>query len=177
MCRKRSLFVVALLAVNAFPAAAQTEITVVAPAPTVDTSVQLHRDVVIIGTAFMPADVVNRILAFDRNGDDRIAKDELPERMQTLIERADLNGDGVLVAQEVERLVDLTASTARANPLSVRSKSVGMADVVSDLRLPQPKHDLAMALAKNYAVPRNVKQPGESRRVRLDGPPARPAGR
>src|SRR5262249_8203431 len=40
--------------------------------------------------------VVERIMSFDKNKDGKITKDELPERMQFLIERGDANKDGAL---------------------------------------------------------------------------------
>jgi len=37
----------------------------------------------------------------DKNGDGKLTKDEVPERMQRLIERADSNGDGAVDKQEL----------------------------------------------------------------------------
>ena len=46
--------------------------------------------------------IVERLMAFDKNKDGKIAKDELPERMQDLIARGDTNKDGVLDKDEIE---------------------------------------------------------------------------
>ena len=43
-------------------------------------------------------------MAFDKNKDGKIAKDELPERMQDLIARGDTNKDGVLDKDEIKAL-------------------------------------------------------------------------
>ena len=102
------------------------------------------------------ASVVSRILSFDADRDGRVAKEELPERMQGLAERADQDGDGVLSTPEVETLLRETSVEPRRFTVSFRPHAFGLADVVSDLRLPQPKHDLALALVKAYPVPRNV---------------------
>lgn len=46
----------------------------------------------------------DRLLQFDDNGDGKVAKDELPEQMQQLLERGDTNDDGALDRAELERL-------------------------------------------------------------------------
>jgi hypothetical protein len=49
-------------------------------------------------------DLVERLMAYDKNGDGKVTKDELPERMQGLIEQGDRNGDGALDRDEIRRL-------------------------------------------------------------------------
>jgi Ca2+-binding EF-hand superfamily protein len=49
----------------------------------------------------MSGEVVERIFGFDANKDGKLTADELPERMKSLLERADANKDGVLDRQEV----------------------------------------------------------------------------
>lgn len=49
----------------------------------------------------MSGEVVERIFGFDANQDGKLTADELPERMKSLLERADANKDGVLDRQEV----------------------------------------------------------------------------
>ena len=42
-------------------------------------------------------------MRFDRNGDGKVSKDELPEPMrERMLERADADGDGVIDKQEAE---------------------------------------------------------------------------
>jgi len=48
-----------------------------------------------------PEDLVNRMMAFDKNSDGKLAKDELPERMQNIMDRADANKDGFLDKAEL----------------------------------------------------------------------------
>ena len=45
-----------------------------------------------------------RVLSFDENGDGKISKDELPERMQGLMERGDADGDGALDKDELAKI-------------------------------------------------------------------------
>jgi hypothetical protein len=49
-------------------------------------------------------DIVERIMSFDKNKDGKITKDELPERMQFLIEKGDTNKDGALDKEEIKKL-------------------------------------------------------------------------
>jgi hypothetical protein len=51
-----------------------------------------------------PADMVKRLMAFDKNGDGKLAKDELSSRMQGLLDRADKNGDGFADEEELMNL-------------------------------------------------------------------------
>jgi hypothetical protein len=48
--------------------------------------------------------LVDRIMAYDKNGDGKISKDELPERMQHLIAMGDTNKDGFLDEDEIRKL-------------------------------------------------------------------------
>ena len=45
--------------------------------------------------------LVKRLMAFDRNGDGVLTSDELPERMQSLMAKADANHDGKLTPDEI----------------------------------------------------------------------------
>lgn len=46
-------------------------------------------------------ETVKTLMAFDANGDGKLRKSELPERMQGIFERSDANRDGVLTADEI----------------------------------------------------------------------------
>jgi hypothetical protein len=48
--------------------------------------------------------IVDRIMSFDKNKDGKITKDELPERLQNLIEKGDTNKDGALDKDEIKAL-------------------------------------------------------------------------
>jgi hypothetical protein len=48
--------------------------------------------------------IVERLLAFDKNNDGKITADELPERMQHLIALGDINKDGALDKEEIQKL-------------------------------------------------------------------------
>jgi hypothetical protein len=55
-------------------------------------------------------DLVERVMSYDKDGDGKVTRDELPARMHNLIDQGDRNGDGALDRDEVERLA------ARNNP-------------------------------------------------------------
>lgn len=56
-----------------------------------------------------PDELVTTLMGFDKNGDGKLTKAELPERMQGLFDRSDSNKDGVLTAAELKQ----TASVPR----------------------------------------------------------------
>ena len=49
-------------------------------------------------------EAVNTYLAFDKNNDGKLAREEVPERMQGIFERGDANHDGVLTAEELRAM-------------------------------------------------------------------------
>ena len=49
-------------------------------------------------------DFVERIMSNDGNGDGKITREELPERMQRMFDRIDADGDGFIVRAEVEQM-------------------------------------------------------------------------
>lgn len=51
-------------------------------------------------------DLIERLMSYDKNGDGKVTKDELPERMHGLIEQGDRNGDGALDRDEIRRLAE-----------------------------------------------------------------------
>lgn len=62
------------------------------------------------------AATVKTLMEFDRNGDGSLTKDELPERMQHVIARADSNDDEIATQEELTAMAlkDVTASNPRA---------------------------------------------------------------
>jgi EF hand len=48
--------------------------------------------------------IVERLMAFDKNKDGKVTKDELPERMQGLIAKGDTNKDGALDRDEIRKM-------------------------------------------------------------------------
>jgi hypothetical protein len=57
-------------------------------------------------------DIVERIMAMDKNKDGKITRDELPERMQFLVDLGDTNKDGALDRDEIRNLVTKHAGGA-----------------------------------------------------------------
>ena len=52
------------------------------------------------------------MLQFDKNGDGKLSKDELPERMASMMERGDVNKDGFLSRDELVQLARAQAAAA-----------------------------------------------------------------
>ena len=48
--------------------------------------------------------MVKNLMAYDKNGDGKLSKDELPERMQGMLERGDTNKDGFLTPDEIRTM-------------------------------------------------------------------------
>jgi Ca2+-binding EF-hand superfamily protein len=48
-----------------------------------------------------PDETVQRLMVLDRNGDGVLSKDEIPERMQGLFARIDINNDGRITSDEI----------------------------------------------------------------------------
>jgi hypothetical protein len=113
------------------------------------------------GSARSPAAVIERLVSFDVNADDRISRDELPERMQGLLARCDRNEDAALDSDEIRALVN--AASSGATLVSFRSRtSEGLPGVVRDLKLPPAKHLRALVIVGAQKPPRNVNDPASS---------------
>jgi mono/diheme cytochrome c family protein len=60
-------------------------------------------------------ELVKTLMAFDRNGDGKLQKDELPDRWQEIFKRADTNHDGVLTPEEIRKYAEAQAGTAASS--------------------------------------------------------------
>jgi Ca2+-binding EF-hand superfamily protein len=50
-----------------------------------------------------PADMTETLFSYDKNKDGKLTREELPERMQGILERADADRDGFLTREEVQK--------------------------------------------------------------------------
>jgi len=105
-----------------------------------------------------PLSVTERLLSFDANKDHRISRDELPERMQGLIERGDRNADGVLDVEEIRALVS-AASSQRVGGRFHPQPAEGLSGVISDLKLPPEKHARASEIVSAQKGFLNLNEP------------------
>ncbi len=151
---RRNRFI--LLALLTMTVTAGVQAQVVAPVPPA-MFVQAHPDGVARVTA---ADVVARMLSFDRNDDGKVEKAELAERMQPTVARGDVDGDGALDMAELRALASAPAQDgfpkffgsgsygfADETSLSSRSRIDGALD---DLVLAGPVRERAAAIVTAY---------------------------
>lgn len=61
-----------------------------------------------------PTETVKTLMQFDKNSDGKLAKDEVPERMQGVFERGDADKDGFISADEVKAAAAAPAGGAGA---------------------------------------------------------------
>ena len=83
----RTLLATGAMLIGVAAAAAQ------APSPRPAVLITESPPAAIAGPARSPAAVIERLVSFDVNADDRVSRDELPERMQGLVARGDRNAD------------------------------------------------------------------------------------
>jgi hypothetical protein len=120
-------------------------------------------------------DVTERIMAFDKNKDGKVTRDELPDRMHHLIELGDTNKDGALDRDEVWKMAAKVAAISgvfgggpvRIGPgpgpgpgagvrggfgigNAVRFPPDAVEGVVEDLKLSGKKMEQAMAAVKAH---------------------------
>lgn len=62
--------------------------------------------------ASSPDELADTLMAFDRNNDGRLARDEVPERFQGLFDRADGNKDGALTRDELKESATAAAQSS-----------------------------------------------------------------
>ncbi len=62
----------------------------------------------------LPEEIVKELLEFDLNKDGQISKDELSERMQSMITRGDLNHDDILNHEELLKLAEAQSASAQS---------------------------------------------------------------
>jgi hypothetical protein len=108
-------------------------------------------------------DVLARMMSFDRDGDGRVEKSEVPERMHGLVTRGDVSGDERLDTSEIHALLTATTTSSAVTDrgftgspgymfgdqvsLSSRSHIEG---ALEDLRLASPAREEAAAIVKNF---------------------------
>ena len=111
-------------------------------------------------TGRMPthAAVVDRLLSFAGDGDNRITPEELPERMQGLVSRGDKNQDGSLTPDEVVALVHKAAPAQRIQRFTVRG-AASLPEIIADLKLPPVTHARAMEILKEHSVSHTINDP------------------
>jgi hypothetical protein len=112
-------------------------------------------------------DIVEWLLSFDKDKKSKITKEDLPERMQFLIEKGDTNKDGALDRDEIRKLASTPGGLGPVGfGVQVRGGSSsggnasfagpgpgpggGIEGVVDDLKLPGKKKEQALAVARAH---------------------------
>jgi hypothetical protein len=132
-----------------------------APAPRPAVLFTEVRPTPFVGPTRSPNAVIERLVSFDANADQRISPDELPERMQGLVARGDKNADAALDPDEIRALVH--AALSPPTKVSFRSQpSEGLSGVINDLKLPPEKHARAVVILSLYKLPRGINDPASS---------------
>ena len=49
--------------------------------------------------------MLRRFLSLDKNGDDKVSREEMPDRLQGMLQRFDKDGDGALSEQELKEAI------------------------------------------------------------------------
>ena len=109
--------------------------------------------------------VIARVMAFDANGDGRVAGVELPDRMLDIVTRGDRNGDAALDREEVRAITSSSMEIGRGigmplrRPLGVRltvpvPRDPGFAGLIHDLKLPADRRARALAALAEAEVDR-----------------------
>jgi Ca2+-binding EF-hand superfamily protein len=99
-----------------------------------------------------PDETVQRLMSLDKNGDDTLTKDEVPERLQGLFTRTDANHDGKLTPDEIRA----SASTqAGPNGRPQRSGEATRMDPV--LAAIDTDHDGILSPAEIASAPTTLK--------------------
>jgi hypothetical protein len=104
-------------------------------------------------------EVVARLLSFDRNHDGRVEKDEVAERMYTVVARGDVDGDGALDGSEIHALATTPPPKKQVFEQGFRytfadqtglSSRAHIERSLDDLRLETSTKERALAVARTY---------------------------
>ena len=107
-------------------------------------------------------DIVARLMQFDRNHDFKLAIDELPERMQTLVVRGDKSDDLMLDAREIRRMTEIgpampvlfsspTFGSYGFGDTGTLSSRTHIENTIEDLRLEPDANEAAKRIAAAFA--------------------------
>ena len=114
-------------------------------------------------TVVSPDQVVARLMMFDRNGDGKVATAELSERMQVIVARGDIGGDGALDDLEIRAMtlkpLEFVATATKNRQFGGYSfgDTVGLStrthilNTITDLRLASAANDEARRIASAFA--------------------------
>ena len=105
-----------------------------------------------------PDQLVARLMSFDRDGDRKVTKEELAERLENLLEAADASGDGVLDEAEIRLVAEQPPTQVVVRGFQAgrygfadegsQSSRLHIEGALEDLRLASPTKEEAGAIVK-----------------------------
>jgi hypothetical protein len=96
--------------------------------------------------------IVERLMAFDKNKDGKLTRDELPERLHYLFEKGDLNKDGALDKDEIRKLASIPGILGENSHVSGGREggAVNLERVIDDLGVRGEKRQKARAAVQAH---------------------------
>jgi len=119
-----------------------------------------------------PDELLQTLLAFDKNKDGKLQKDEVPERMQGLFTRGDANKDGILTTAEIRGLA--TTQVAAAPDRGGRGEGGGMMRMDPIAAALDSNHDGSISSAEIKNAPAALKALDKNDDGQLSGEEIRP---
>ncbi len=123
-----------------------------------------------------PDELLQTLLAFDKNKDGKLQKDEVPERMQGLFTRGDANKDGILTTAEIRGLATTQSAAApdRGGRGEGRGEGGGMMRMDPIAAALDSNHDGVISTAEIKNAPAALKALDKNDDGQLSGEEIRP---
>lgn len=105
-----------------------------------------------------PDEMVKTLMAFDRNGDGQLTRDELPDRMAGLFDRADADHNGILTADEIRKAAQASTAPASGERREGREGPPSFMRLDPILAAIDTNHDGEITAEELAAAPKSLKK-------------------